>query len=73
MLVDLGLDPYRIDAVIAGFGMPMGPFRWGRSGAGRGGEGAIIATAHMPHKPAPGTPCSPPHPTPHSNTPTPAG
>jgi enoyl-CoA hydratase/3-hydroxyacyl-CoA dehydrogenase len=28
MLVDLGLDPYRIDAVIARqFGMPMGPFR----------------------------------------------
>ena len=27
MLVDLGLDPYTIDKVIAGFGMPMGPFR----------------------------------------------
>ncbi len=28
LLVDLGLDPYRIDAVIARqFGMPMGPFR----------------------------------------------
>ena len=28
LLVDLGLDPYRIDKVIAGaFGMPMGPFR----------------------------------------------
>lgn len=27
MLVDLGLDPYSIDKVIAGFGMPMGPFR----------------------------------------------
>ncbi|KXZ50410.1 hypothetical protein GPECTOR_16g584 [Gonium pectorale] len=28
MLADLGLDPYRIDAVVAGkFGMPMGPFR----------------------------------------------
>ena len=29
MLVDLGLDPYSIDTVIAGFGMPMGPFRCG--------------------------------------------
>lgn len=28
MLVDLGLDPYSIDKVIAGFGMPMGPFRY---------------------------------------------
>ena len=29
MLVDIGLDPYSIDKVIAaGFGMPMGPFRW---------------------------------------------
>ncbi len=27
MLVDMGLDPYRIDKVIAGFGMPMGPLR----------------------------------------------
>ncbi|EFN52227.1 hypothetical protein CHLNCDRAFT_59763 [Chlorella variabilis] len=27
MLVDMGLDPYRIDKIIAGFGMPMGPFR----------------------------------------------
>ncbi len=28
MLVDIGLDPYSIDKVIAaGFGMPMGPFR----------------------------------------------
>ncbi|GBG75233.1 hypothetical protein CBR_g19869 [Chara braunii] len=27
LLVDLGVDPYRIDKVIAGFGMPMGPFR----------------------------------------------
>ncbi len=28
LLADLGLDPYRIDAVVAGkFGMPMGPFR----------------------------------------------
>jgi enoyl-CoA hydratase/3-hydroxyacyl-CoA dehydrogenase len=27
MLVDLGLDPYRVDKAIAGFGMPMGPFR----------------------------------------------
>lgn len=26
-LVDLGLDPYRIDAVVKDFGMPMGPFR----------------------------------------------
>ncbi|MCO5603122.1 hypothetical protein L7F22_057268 [Adiantum nelumboides] len=26
-IVDLGLDPYRIDAVIKDFGMPMGPFR----------------------------------------------
>jgi 3-hydroxyacyl-CoA dehydrogenase len=26
--VDLGLDPYKIDmAILAGFGMPMGPFR----------------------------------------------
>jgi len=30
MLVDMGLDPYRIDAAIAGFGMPMGPFRCAR-------------------------------------------
>ena len=28
MLVDLGLDPYRVDKAIASFGMPMGPFRW---------------------------------------------
>lgn len=29
MLVDMGLDPYKIDmAIYAGFGMPMGPFRW---------------------------------------------
>jgi enoyl-CoA hydratase/3-hydroxyacyl-CoA dehydrogenase len=27
LLVDMGLDPYRIDKAIAGFGMPMGPFR----------------------------------------------
>ena len=28
LLVDLGLDPYKIDKVIlGGFGMPMGPFR----------------------------------------------
>lgn len=27
MLVDMGLDPYRVDKAIAGFGMPMGPFR----------------------------------------------
>jgi len=27
MLLDLGLDPYKIDKAIAGFGMPMGPFR----------------------------------------------
>ena len=27
MLVDLGLDPYRIDRAVAGWGMPMGPFR----------------------------------------------
>ena len=28
LLVDLGLDPYKIDkAILAGFGMPMGPFR----------------------------------------------
>lgn len=27
LLVDLGLDPYKIDKIIAGFGMPMGPFR----------------------------------------------
>lgn len=30
MLVDMGLDPYRIDKIIAGFGMPMGPFRYGK-------------------------------------------
>lgn len=30
LLVDMGLDPYKIDmAIFAGFGMPMGPFRWG--------------------------------------------
>jgi enoyl-CoA hydratase/3-hydroxyacyl-CoA dehydrogenase len=28
MLVDLGVDVYRIDRIIAAFGMPMGPFRW---------------------------------------------
>ena len=29
LLVDLGLDPYKSDmAIYAGFGMPMGPFRW---------------------------------------------
>lgn len=29
LLVDIGLDPYMIDKVIAmGFGMPMGPFRY---------------------------------------------
>lgn len=28
LLVDIGLDPYMVDKVIAmGFGMPMGPFR----------------------------------------------
>eukprot|EP00271_Cylindrocystis_brebissonii_P012925 TRINITY_DN32437_c0_g1_i1.p1 TRINITY_DN32437_c0_g1~~TRINITY_DN32437_c0_g1_i1.p1 ORF type:complete len:724 (-),score=169.85 TRINITY_DN32437_c0_g1_i1:675-2846(-) len=27
LLADLGVDPYRIDKVIKGFGMPMGPFR----------------------------------------------
>jgi enoyl-CoA hydratase/3-hydroxyacyl-CoA dehydrogenase len=27
MLVDLGLNPYLVDKAIAGFGMPMGPFR----------------------------------------------
>lgn len=27
LLVDLGLDPYKIDKAIAAFGMPMGPFR----------------------------------------------
>ncbi|KAI5059208.1 hypothetical protein GOP47_0025527 [Adiantum capillus-veneris] len=27
LLVDLGLDVYRIDRIVAGFGMPMGPFR----------------------------------------------
>ena len=27
LLVDMGLDPYKIDKIIAGFGMPMGPFR----------------------------------------------
>lgn len=26
-LVDLGVDPYRVDKVIKDFGMPMGPFR----------------------------------------------
>lgn len=35
MLVDLGLDPYSIDKVIAGFGMPMGPFR------------CVISPAHL--------------------------
>ena len=25
--MDLGLDPYGVDAAISGFGMPMGPFR----------------------------------------------
>ncbi len=35
LLADLGLDPYRIDALVAGkFGMPMGPFRWVRRGVG---------------------------------------
>jgi hypothetical protein len=30
LLADLGMDPYRIDAAVAGkFGMPMGPFRYG--------------------------------------------
>ncbi|KAL6769994.1 ECH3 [Auxenochlorella protothecoides x Auxenochlorella symbiontica] len=29
MLVDSGLDPYRVDAAVAAFGMPMGPFRLG--------------------------------------------
>lgn len=33
MLVDLGLDPYRVDKAIAGFGMPMGPFRQGLGAA----------------------------------------
>jgi len=28
LLMDAGLDPYAIDKVIAGFGMPMGPFRY---------------------------------------------
>ena len=27
LLVDAGLDPYRIDKAVLGFGMPMGPFR----------------------------------------------
>lgn len=27
LLVDMGMDPFKIDKVIAGFGMPMGPFR----------------------------------------------
>uniref|UniRef100_A0A7S0UTE4 3-hydroxyacyl-CoA dehydrogenase n=1 Tax=Polytomella parva TaxID=51329 RepID=A0A7S0UTE4_9CHLO len=27
MLVDMGIDPYRIDKAVAAFGMPMGPFR----------------------------------------------
>jgi enoyl-CoA hydratase/3-hydroxyacyl-CoA dehydrogenase len=27
ILLDAGMDPYLIDKVIAGFGMPMGPFR----------------------------------------------
>ena len=27
LLVDAGLDPYMIDKAVAGFGMPMGPFR----------------------------------------------
>ncbi len=30
LLADLGLDPYKVDkAIAAGFGMPMGPFRFG--------------------------------------------
>lgn len=41
MLVDMGLDPYRIDAAIAGFGMPMGPFRYaGRRGRQANGSSA---------------------------------
>ena len=33
LLVDLGLDPYKVDkAVLGGFGMPMGPFRCARAG-----------------------------------------
>lgn len=35
MLVDMGLDPYRIDKIIAGFGMPMGPFRSSESSGER--------------------------------------
>lgn len=27
LLLDLGMDPYKVDKAIAGFGMPMGPFR----------------------------------------------
>jgi enoyl-CoA hydratase/3-hydroxyacyl-CoA dehydrogenase len=27
ILLDAGMDPYLIDKAIAGFGMPMGPFR----------------------------------------------
>jgi len=27
LLVDIGFDPYTVDKVIAGFGMPLGPFR----------------------------------------------
>jgi enoyl-CoA hydratase/3-hydroxyacyl-CoA dehydrogenase len=27
LLVDLGLDPYKVDKAVAAFGMPMGPFR----------------------------------------------
>lgn len=36
MLLDLGLDPYKVDRMIAGFGMPMGPFRWAGSKQGLG-------------------------------------
>ena len=33
LLVDLGLDPYKIDkAILGGFGMPMGPFRSASAG-----------------------------------------
>eukprot|EP00887_Chlorella_sp_A99_P004050 scaffold11.g4050.t1 len=36
MLVDMGLDPYRVDkAIAAGFGMPMGPFRRAAAGPRR--------------------------------------
>jgi enoyl-CoA hydratase/3-hydroxyacyl-CoA dehydrogenase len=43
LLADLGLSPYKVDAVVAGaFGMPMGPFRWAAAGGGEGGGGLVL-------------------------------